>query len=107
NLMQKINSEYVRLNFDIGHFFCVREDPAQIVHELSEYIEHFHLADINENRIHRHLIPGLGAINFAEVFQAINDIGYSGFVTVELYPYQSTPIKAAQEALDYLRGITK
>ena len=107
NLMNKVNSEYVKLNFDIGHFFCVGEDPARLVYELSDYIEHFHLADIADSRIHNHLIPGQGAIDFESVFNAMNEIGYHGFVTVELYPYQSNPIDAAKMAFDYLRDIAK
>ncbi len=105
NLMNKVNSEYVKLNFDIGHFFCVGEDPTKLVYELSDYAEHFHLADIAESRIHNHLIPGHGAIDFESVFNAINEIGYGGFITVELYPYQSNPIEAAKKAFDYLRDI--
>ena len=105
NFMKKINSEFVRLNFDIGHFFCVREDPAQLVYELLDYTEHFHLADIAQTREHNHLIPGQGSIDFASVFAAMNEIGYNGFVTVELYPYQSNPVEAAQKAFDYLKDI--
>ncbi|MFL6481301.1 MAG: sugar phosphate isomerase/epimerase family protein [Nitrososphaera sp.] len=102
-LMKKIvNPDYIRLNFDIGHFYCVNEDPAQLVYELSEYIEHFHLADIAHTRIHNHLIPGRGSIDFRSVFDAMNDIGYRGFVTVELYPYQDNPVDAAKEAYNYL-----
>jgi sugar phosphate isomerase/epimerase len=105
-LMTKIlNPKYIRLNFDIGHFYCVNEDPAKVVLELSDYIEHFHLADIADTRIHNHLIPGRGAIDFRSVFDAIDDIGYRGFVTVELYPYQDNPIEAAKEAYDYLCNI--
>ena len=105
-LMTKIlNPKYIRLNFDIGHFYCVNEDPAKVVLELSEYIEHFHLADIAHTRIHNHLIPGRGAIDFRSVFDAMDDIDYRGFVTVELYPYQDNPIEAAKEAYDYLCNI--
>jgi sugar phosphate isomerase/epimerase len=100
-----IDSKYIRLNFDIGHFYCVNEDPAKLVHELADYIEHFHLADIASTRIHNHLIPGQGAIDFRPVFDAMNDIGYRGFVTVELYPYQDNPVQAAREAYDYLCSI--
>ena len=103
NFIKKINSEYVKLNFDIGHFFCVSEDPAQLVYELSDYADHFHLADIAQSRVHNHLIPGLGAIDFAQVFQAMDEIGYSGFVTAELYPYQANPVETAQKTFDYLR----
>jgi sugar phosphate isomerase/epimerase len=106
NFVTKINNtKYIRLNFDIGHFYCVNEDPAKVVYELSDYIEHFHLADIAHTRIHNHLIPGKGSIDFRSVFDAIDDIGYRGFVTVELYPYQDNPIYAAKEAYSYLCSI--
>ena len=106
NFVTKINnSKYIRLNFDIGHFYCVNEDPAKVVYELSDYIEHFHLADIAHTRIHNHLIPGKGSIDFRSVFDAMDDIGYQGFVTVELYPYQDNPVDAAKEAYNYLCSI--
>jgi sugar phosphate isomerase/epimerase len=106
NFVTKINnSKYIRLNFDISHFYCVNEDPAKVVYELSDYIEHFHLADIAHTRIHNHLIPGKGSIDFRSVFDAMDDIGYRGFVTVELYPYQDNPIYAAKEAYSYLCSI--
>jgi sugar phosphate isomerase/epimerase len=100
-----INSKNIRLNFDIGHFYCVNEDPATLVYELSDYIEHFHLADIANTRMHNHLIPGKGSIDFRRVFDAIDDIGYQGFITVELYPYQDNPVQAAKEAYSYLCSI--
>lgn len=103
--IKSIESDYVRLNFDIGHFFCVREDPASLVYELADYIEHFHVADIANTRLHDHLIPGHGAIDFGKVFDAMDEIGYNGFATVELYPYQQDPTGAAKKAFDYLKGI--
>jgi len=105
HIMQKIDSDFVRLNFDIGHFYCVREDPAKLVHELSDYIEHFHLADIAETRVHNHLIPGQGSIDLLSVFRSMDEIGYKGFVTVELYPYQDNPTLAAKRAYRYLKDL--
>lgn len=105
NFIKKVNSEFVKLNFDIGHFFCVKEDPSSLIYQLSDHIEHFHLADIADTRVHEHLIPGYGAIDFKSVFQSIDEIGYQGFVTVELYPYQSNPVEAAQRSFNYLKEI--
>jgi sugar phosphate isomerase/epimerase len=51
------------------------------------------------------LIPGKGSIDFRSVFDAMDDIGYQGFVTVELYPYQDNPVDAAKEAYNYLCSI--
>ena len=103
--IKNISSDYVGLNFDIGHFYCMWEDPAKVVYDLADYTEHFHLADIANDRVHNHLIPGLGSIDFRSVFKAISEIGYEGFVTVELYPYQDNPIHAAKLAYQYLSGI--
>jgi sugar phosphate isomerase/epimerase len=83
----------------------VGEDPVQLVYDLADYIGHFHLADIAQNKIHNHLIPGEGVIDFKRVLKAIYDIGYDGYITVELYPYQKDPIRAARKAHDYLIDI--
>ena len=103
-LMKIICSDYIKLNFDIGHFYCVKEDPSETIVKLIDYIEHFHLSDISSNRVHYHLIPGIGSIDFEKIFDTIKKIGYKGFVTVELYPYQNNPIYVAKEAYNYLKG---
>ncbi len=102
-LMKIICSDYIKLNFDIGHFYCVKEDPSETILKLIDYIEHFHLSDISNNRVHYHLIPGLGSIDFEKIFDTIKKIGYKGFVTVELYPYQDNPIEVAKQAYNYLK----
>ena len=105
--LKSIDSTYIGLNFDIGHFFCVREDPADLIYRLAQYIGHFHLADIAQTRVHNHLIPGHGAIDFLSIFKAINEINYNGFVTVELYPYQDDPVYAARASHEYLTSIIR
>lgn len=102
-LMKTICSDYIKLNFDIGHFYCVKEDPSQTILKLIDYIEHFHLSDIANNRVHYHLIPGIGSIDFEQVFDTIKKIGYKRFVTVELYPYQDNPVYVAKQAYNYLK----
>src|SRR6266700_1528606 len=86
-LMRHIDSPAVGLNFDIGHFYCVGDDPAATVSRLAPYIRHFHLEDIAATRVHHHLVPGEGAIDFAATLAAIRQIDYQGCITIELYPY--------------------
>ena len=105
SFMRGIKSDFIRLNLDIAHFYCAREDPTEVVYRLSDFIEHFHLSDIADNRIHNHLIPGHGSIDFRPVFKAMRDLGYKGFVTVELYPYQNDPVYAASKSYDFLKGL--
>ncbi len=98
-------SDYLKLNFDIGHFYCVGEDLNEAVYNLAEHIEHFHIEDIGSDRVHKHLIPGAGSIDFRSVFKAIKEIGYKDFVTIELYPYQDTPKEAAEESFMFIKKI--
>lgn len=105
NFIKNISSDCVGLNFDIGHFYCVREEPEELIYKLADYTAHFHLEDIAANREHRHLIPGHGAIDFKSVFRAIEGTGYRGFTTVELYPYQEDPVIAAKAAFEYLNNV--
>ncbi len=102
NIMPELNPEAFGLNFDIGHFFCVGEDPADLVEKLRDYAHHFHLEDIAASREHYHLLPGQGAIDLPRVLNSIEAIGFDGFVTVELYTYEDRPGEAAFDAYRYL-----
>jgi len=103
--MQHMDSPAVGLNFDIGHAYCVGDDPAATIPRMARYIRHFHLEDIAATRVHHHLVPGEGAIDFAATFRAIQAIGYDGWVTIELYPYADDPDPAARTALQRVTEI--
>jgi sugar phosphate isomerase/epimerase len=105
--MRHIDSPAVGMNFDIGHAYCVKDDPATTIPRVAKYIRHFHLEDIAATRVHQHLIPGDGAIDFAPALKAIRDIGYTGWVTIELYPYIADPDEAARLALERVSAIVK
>ena len=93
----------VLMNCDIGHLFCVGDDPAEVIRKHAEHVAHVHLEDIGKNRVHQHLTPGKGVIDFKEIFRALDDIDYQGWTTVELYPYETTAAGVARRALEYLR----
>ncbi len=104
NFISRFKTKNLGLNFDIGHFFCVNEEPAELVKTLRDYISHIHLEDISEDRVHKHLIPGKGVIDFHSIFEALEEVDYRGFITVELYPYQNNPQRAAKTALKFLKS---
>ena len=95
----------IRMNCDVGHLFCVGEDPAAVIRQMSAEIAHVHLEDIGDNRVHQHLAPGKGAIDFPSIFAALNDIAYPGWVTVELYPYETIAAGVAEEAWNFLQPL--
>ncbi|MDM8539048.1 sugar phosphate isomerase/epimerase family protein, partial [Desulfobacterales bacterium HSG17] len=105
SFIKDIQSPTLGLNFDIGHFYCVGEDPAAAFEELFQWIGHVHLEDIASSRVHEHLIPGRGAIAFKDVFQAVKKMNYTGDICLELYPYTDTPEQAGRESLEFLNPI--
>ncbi len=69
---------------------------------MAPHTKHYHFEDIADTRVHKHLIPGHGAVDFETTLQAIDATGYDGWITVELYPYIDNPDNAAREAHEYL-----
>ncbi|MAT69310.1 MAG: sugar phosphate isomerase [Planctomycetaceae bacterium] len=98
----RLDSPRVGLNFDVGHAYCVGEDPQDWVAQMAEHTVHYHLEDIAATRVHQHLIPGHGAIDFDATLAAIQQTGFDGWLTVELYPYGDAPDAAAREAKEFL-----
>ncbi|HAA05141.1 MAG TPA: sugar phosphate isomerase/epimerase [Syntrophobacteraceae bacterium] len=98
-------SEYLGCNFDIGHFYCAGEDPAEVFERLAPWVGHVHVEDIALNRVHEHLIPGLGAVDFDAVFERMARAGYRGDISLELYPYVDRPIEAGRLGRQHLLPI--
>lgn len=96
------SSPYLGLNLDVGHFYCVGEDPVEVIGKLKDHTVHIHLEDINGAREHCHLQLGHGAMDIPGIINRIRNTGYDGFVTVELYPFVADPATTAEQARLYL-----
>jgi len=106
-LAARMDSPMFGLNFDIGHFYCVGDPLPEAIARLARWTRHYHIEDIAATRVHEHLVPGHGAIDFAAVLKAIDATGYDGWITVELYPYLDDPDAAGREALEYLNRLLR
>jgi sugar phosphate isomerase/epimerase len=104
---RRIQSPWVGLNFDIGHAYCVGENPEEWIKRMAPFTRHYHFDDIAESRVHRHLVPGAGAIDFEKTLAQIEATRYQGWITVELYPYIERPDDAARQARAHLTAAMK
>jgi sugar phosphate isomerase/epimerase len=102
DLRRRIASPTMGLNYDVGHFYCVSEPLGDTIRRLRPQIDHIHVEDIASSRVHHHLVPGDGAIEFGEVFAALRETAYGGWVTVELYPFVDDPDTAGRRAREQL-----
>lgn len=103
-LIDDVGHERLGVNLDVGHAAVCGEDVAESIRRSAGRITGVHLEDIVGGRggKHYHRIPGEGDLDFTAIFDALDDIDYGGFVTLELYTYPEEPDRAAREAYDYL-----
>jgi len=96
----------IGLNLDTCHAAVLGENISEIIEKFGKKIFHTHISDCKKN-IHFHLIPGLGEINFIEMYDSLKKIKYDGLLTAELYPYSNEPKIAASNTFIYLKNLMK
>ena len=103
-LIEEVDRESLGVNLDIGHAAVYGDDPAESIHKCAGHITGVHLEDIRGGirGKHYHRIPGDGDLDFGSIFNALDDIGYDRFATLELYTYPNSPDRAAERAYDEL-----
>jgi len=73
----RVNSAAVRVLCDTFHMNIEETSLRDPIIEVGGMLAHVHLSDSNR------ALPGRGHINFDEVFEALREIGYDGYVTLE------------------------
>ena len=103
-LIDDVGRESLGVNLDVGHAAVYGEDLTETIHRSAGHITGVHLEDIVGGRRgkHYHRVPGEGDLDFRAVFDALDDVGYEGFVTLELYTYSHEPDRAAERAYEEL-----
>ncbi|MFW6278650.1 MAG: hydroxypyruvate isomerase family protein [Bacillota bacterium] len=85
DIIDTVGSESVKLLFDIYHQQITEGNIIANIREHINYIGHFHLADVPG----RHE-PGTGELNFVNIFSAISELDYEGYVGCEFKPTGSS-----------------
>ena len=103
-LVDDVGRDSLGINLDVGHAAVYGEDPAEAIRRSAGHITGVHLEDIvgGIRGKHYHRIPGEGDLDFRAIFDALDDVGYEGFATLELYTYPDRPDEAAREAHEAL-----
>ena len=125
--LDSLGSRGVAVNLDPANLVMVSaDDPVEAVHNLKDYIVHTHAKD--GVMLHRgnpeyiygvvHPVPqefagiqyfeevplGTGGVHFETYLQALDNIGYTGFLTIER-ECGDNPRGDIQTAIDHLTGI--
>ena len=80
-LIRRLDSDFVQLQYDVYHMQRMENHVAETIRGHVQDIGHIQIAD-NPGR-HE---PGTGDIDWREVFGAIEQSGYNGFIGLEYVP---------------------
>jgi hydroxypyruvate isomerase len=84
-MVQRAGSPHVKLLFDIYHVQVMQGNLIQRIRDSFHEVGQYHFADVPG----RHE-PGTGEVNYRNVFRAIYDLKYTGFITAEYHPTDFT-----------------
>jgi len=118
-LIDHFDSEYLGINMDPSHGSLYGNDIPWVVKQWSDKIKHVHLKDAigvpGENgRDFMFPLLGEGMIDWSAFFNALDEIGYKGFLSVEFESFkyyrvilEGDPVRAAELSMEQLKKLLK
>lgn len=103
-LMDEIGHPLLAVNLDVGHAYLTDDDLAGAIARLGTRIVHTHVEGMPAGE-HRHLVPGEGDLDLRQVKAALEAIGYTGWLTVDLFRIGDDPEGFAQRSFAALQTI--
>ncbi|MDQ3864031.1 MAG: sugar phosphate isomerase/epimerase [Actinomycetota bacterium] len=100
-LRREVNRPNVKLMFDTIHVLYRNEVPTDYVYRMADDLHHVHLSD--EDR----LPPGAGRGDFVGLVEALNEIGYEGYLAMEIgfNRRDVEPDQVARQAYEYVKPL--
>ena len=96
-LIRRIAHPFVKLHLDVKAMSSEGTPVPDIIRANREFLHHFHANDPNKRG------PGFGDTDFKPIFQALKDVSYTGWVSVEVFDYTPDPETIARESIRYMR----
>ena len=97
--VQRAQSAHFRIVLDVKAMSTEAKPIPEIIRASWPHFAHFHANDPNRKG------PGFGAVDFRPIATALKEVGYGGFVSVEVFDLEEGPEAIASRSLDYLRKV--
>jgi sugar phosphate isomerase/epimerase len=98
-IVRQINHPNLKIHLDVKAM-CSEPTPVpDIIRSVqAEDIGHFHVNDPNLYG------PGMGDVDYGPIAEAIRDIGWDKWLSVEVFKYDPDPETIARRSIEYLRS---
>jgi len=97
----EVNHENIKLILDVRSMCDEKRPFNDIIAEGKRNLKHFHSNDCNG------YIPGSGSANYKQIVQGLLEVGYSGYLSVEVFDFKPDPETIATKSLENLRKFLK
>lgn len=97
-MIEEIGSPWCRLHLDVKAMTTESATVPEILRSHCRLLHHFHANDPNK------LGPGFGDVDFVPILEALGQVDYRGWISVEVFDYSPGPERIARESADYLRA---
>jgi sugar phosphate isomerase/epimerase len=103
-LIERMGSEHLRVNLDVGHAFLTEDDVPAAIRRLGDLTVAAHIEDMPRGE-HTHLVPGEGEMDLPAVLAALDAVSFDGWLTVDLFDIADAPDEAAERSLARMREL--
>jgi sugar phosphate isomerase/epimerase len=94
--VQQLDSPAFKIILDVKAMCTEKKPIPQIIRESFPRFSHFHANDENLKG------PGFGKVDFNPIAAALKEVGYRGFVSVEVFNFDEGAEIIASKSLEYL-----
>lgn len=107
-VVEKVGKNNVGILLDTGHAYCAGENIAETAAMLKLAGDKLYFIHLNDNYKVWDDDMMVGSIHPFEMFEFLywlENIGYSGPLVLDMFPYREDPIEAARESIELIKQI--
>jgi len=107
HLVEQVDSDNVGIVLDTGHAFMAKENLGEsiwLLHRAGR-LAHFHFNDNYRGCDDDMVVGSIHFLPFVEAIYWLKRIRYSGWISLDLFPYREDPDLAVIESISYLKRL--